>query len=63
MKEYNVTAFAYNDGWEEVYDCDIIEANDEAEALSVAKDILVYEAGYTAEEIEEFDLRVRERKD
>ena len=60
MKKYNVTAF---ENGNEVYDCDIIEANDEAEALSVAHDILIFEVGYTAEEYEELDLSVREREE
>ena len=59
MKKYDVTA--YENG-SEVYDCDIIEANDEAEALSVAKDILDY-TGYTADEIAELDLRIRKMED
>ena len=60
MKKYNVTAF---ENGVEVYDCDIIEANNEAEALSVAHDILIFEVGYTAEEYEELDLSVREREE
>ncbi|MDD7278177.1 MAG: hypothetical protein PUH30_01395 [Oscillospiraceae bacterium] len=56
MKKFDVTAY---DNGAEVYDCEIIEANDEREAISVAEDMLDY-AGYTADEIKELDLRVRE---
>lgn len=62
MKKFDVTVFAMeNNTWTELTDeiGDIIEANDEAEALSVAEDILI-EKGYTADEIEELDLRARE---
>lgn len=60
MKKYNVTAF---ENGVEVYDCDIIEANDEAEARSVAEDILIHEVGYTAEEYENLDISIREREE
>lgn len=63
MKKFDVTAFGLvNDTWTEVYDCETIEANDEAEALSVAKDMLDY-TGYTADEIAELDLRIRKMED
>ena len=56
MKKFDVTAY---DNGAEFYDCEIIEANDEREAISVAEDMLDY-AGYTADEIKGLDLRVRE---
>ena len=59
MKKFDVTAY---DNGTEVYDCEIIEANNEKEALSVAEDMLDY-AGYTADEIKELDLRVRETEE
>ena len=60
MRKFDVTVFAMvNDVWTEVYDCEVIEANDEKEALSVAKDMLDY-AGYSADEIAELDLRIKE---
>ena len=56
MKKFDVTAY---DNGAEVYDCEIIEANDEREALSVAEGMLDY-AGYPADAIKDLDLRVRE---
>lgn len=60
MKRFDVTAYDANGV--EVYDCETIEANDGAEALSVAKDMLDY-TGYTADEIAELDLRIRKMED
>ena len=56
MKKFDVTAY---DNGTEVYDCETIEAHSKDEALTVAEDMLDY-AGYTADEIKELDLRVRE---
>lgn len=59
MRKFDVTAF---ENGTEVYDCEIIEANDADEARCVAEDMLDY-AGYTGDEIAELDLRIREIED
>lgn len=56
MKKFDVTVF---ENGAEVYDCDIIEANDDDEAMSVAQDML-YLAGYTFDEIVKLEFTIRE---
>lgn len=60
MKKYDVTA--YNENGSEIYDCDIIEADSKTEALSVADDMLT-EAGFTWEERQALELKIREMED
>lgn len=61
MRKFDVTVFAMvNDVWTEVYDCETIEASNEEEALSVAKDMLSYDDAYSADEIAELDFRIKE---
>lgn len=60
MKRFDVTAYGANGV--EVYDCEIIEAQDTKEALSVADDMLT-EAGFTWEERQTLELKVREMED
>lgn len=62
MRNFDVTVMVNNNGtWEEQ---DLIpayiQADDEAQAVSVAKDILM-DDGYTADEIEDMDFIVNEK--
>ena len=65
MKKYNAEVFKMeNETWTELTDeVDVlIDAESEAEALSVAEDILLGK-GYTTDELKELDIRITEKAD